>query len=214
MNKPKKDLTGQRFGRLVALEVVGKSNAHGVLWKCKCDCGNEKNVRSGYLLEGGTTSCGCYRHELNVSKMGNSAKWKTTHGMTKTPLHRQWCSMRQRCRDPKSTMYHRYGGRGISVCDEWQDFAKFMEWAVSHGWEKGLAIDRINGDGNYCPENCRFVTQRENNRNKANLVYLTVDGVKKLLVDWADETGQPRARLYNRRKYGWSDKEIVFGKGA
>ena len=214
MNKVTKDLTGQRFGRLVAIEVVGKSNSHGVLWRCKCDCGNEKITRSNYLIAGQTTSCGCYRSELSSKFMSRSAEWNTRHGMAHTPLFNQWCSMRRRCTDPKNRMYHRYGGRGIRFCKEWEQFEPFKEWALAHGWKEHLALDRIDNDGDYCPENCRWVTQRENNRNKPNLIYLTIDGERKLLVDWADETGQPRWRLYYRRNCGWSDREIVFGKGA
>lgn len=205
------DLTGKRFGRLTVIEQVGKANNHGVLWRCKCDCGNEKNVRSNYLRSGGTTSCGCYRLEQKKEQFKRSAEWKTTHGMSNTPLYRQWRAMKNRCYNKKQNMYPRYGGRGIKVCEEWQKFEPFMEWALAHGYKEHLALDRIDGDGDYSPDNCRWVTQAENNRNKSNLIYLTARGETHLLVDWAKMTNQPKARLYGRHNSGWTDEEIIFG---
>lgn len=120
--------------------------------------------------------------------------------------------MRGRCERPNHISYKNYGAKGIKVCEEWQDFQTFFDWAMSHGYKEGLAIDRIDSDGDYCPENCRFLTQAENNRNKKNLIYLTIDGQRQLLVDWARETDQPRARLHNRYYAGWSDYEIVYGR--
>lgn len=211
------DITGKRFGRLVAVEPVGKSDSHGVLWKCICDCGKERNVRLQYLKTGGTTSCGCYRNELRSALMARSAEWNTKHGQCRRtekhhPLYGVWATMRGRCERPNHISYKNYGAKGIKVCEEWQDFQTFFDWAMSHGYERGLAIDRIDSDGDYFPENCRFITQAENNRNKKNLIYLTINGRKQLLVDWAKETGQPRARLHNRYYKGWSDYEIVYGR--
>lgn len=213
------DITGKRFGKLVAIEPVGKADSHGVLWLCKCDCGNEKAVRMQYLKTGGTTSCGCYRSELSSAIMSRSAEWNTKHGQCRRkekhhPLYGVWATMRGRCERSNHISYKNYGAKGIKVCEEWEDFQTFFDWAMSHGWKNGLAIDRIDPDGNYCPENCRFLTQAENNRNKKNLIYLTDNGETHLLVDWARMTGQPKQRLYSRRNAGWSDHEIIYGRTA
>lgn len=218
MNNKEYDLTGKRFGRLVAIKKIGNATSHGTLWLCKCDCGNTKETRANYLRNGQTTSCGCYRSEQKSKQMKKSAAWNTKHGHCKrgsrTSLYNVWNTMRERCENPKSTSYPNYGAKGITVCEEWSDFKNFLAFAENTGYRKGLALDRIDGDGQYCPENCRWVTQRENNRNKKNLIYLTVNGETHLLVDWARITGQPKTRLYARRGSGWSDEEIVFGKSG
>lgn len=212
------NLVGERFGRLTVVEKAGKANSHGVLWKCVCDCGKTTVTRSRYLRGGSTRSCGCLRAEQKSAWMSKSAQWNTKHGMAKrgriANLYTRWESMRNRCYNPSNIMYHRYGGRGIRVCDEWEEFEPFKEWAIANGFNKGLALDRVDGNGDYCPGNCRWVTQKENNRNKSNLVYLTIDGERHLLVDWAEMTGQPRARLYYRKKNGWTDEEVVYGRNT
>lgn len=150
------DLTGQRFGRLVALERVGKNN-HGVsLWKCKCDCGNECIVSQSGLHSWKTQSCGCLHKETF-----NGYK----HGYSKTRIYKIWCAMRDRCAREKSSVYKYYGGKGIRVCDEWADsFMSFREWALANGYNDTLVIDRIDSTKNYCPSNCRWITQAENAR--------------------------------------------------
>ena len=153
------DLTGKKFGRLTVLRKAD-NKGHGIEWLCQCDCGNQTVVRSDRLVTGHCTSCGCYSKEL---------KRNYSHGMYKTPLYKVWCSMKQRCNSPKFKQYKDYGGRGIKICDEWNDkhgFTKFSKWALSHGYEHGLEIDRIDNNGNYEPSNCRFVTHRENMQNR------------------------------------------------
>lgn len=210
------DITGERFGRLVAIKKIGNADSHGSLWLCKCDCGNEKEVRLNYLRTGGTTSCGCLRREMKSEQMKRSAEWNLKHGMCRrgkvSKLHGQWNAMKQRCKNPNVRMYPIYGGRGIRYCEEWEQFQPFMEWALSHGYKEGLALDRIDSDGNYCPENCRWVTQSENNRNKKNLLKVTYNGETKLLVDWARETGQKYRTLRWRYQNGWSAEEIINGR--
>lgn len=203
---------GQRFGRLVVIRKAGKANSHGVLWECKCDCGKIKLTRSNYLTIGATTSCGCYASECSAKKARKMGEEHITHGMTRTRLYRIWNAMKNRCRYPSQRMYPIYGGKGICVCDEWKEFEPFKNWAYENGYAENLCIDRIDGNKNYCPENCRWVTQKQNNRNKKNLIYLTVKGETKLLVDWAKETGQQKTKLYYRHYAGWNDRDVVYGR--
>jgi hypothetical protein len=140
-----KDLTGKRFSKLTVLEFVGV-RYHEAQWLCECDCGNKTTV-SGHALRRGTTkSCGCYKLE-----------YVTKHGMKYTRLYEKWNHMLERCRNPKNPSYKRYGGRGISVCDEWKEsFENFRDWALNNGYDDSLSIDRIDVNGNYCTENCKF----------------------------------------------------------
>mgnify|MGYP007038196624 CR=1 FL=1 len=155
------DLTGKRFGKLTVLKKVN-NHGHGIEWLCLCDCGKQTIVRSDGLVTGHTTSCGCYNKAL---------KRNLSHGMYKTSLYKVWCAMKSRCNSPNVKQYKDYGGRGIKVCDEWNDkngFIAFSSWALSHGYQTGLEIDRIDNNGNYEPSNCRFVTHKENMNNRRN----------------------------------------------
>lgn len=199
----KNNLAGKRFGRLVAIARNGRLNCY-VTWLCKCDCGNEVTVRSGGLVSGNTKSCGCLHSEV-VSKR------VTTHGLTnKHPLYKIWSNMRNRCSNPNIREYRYYGARGISVCKEWDDFLVFLS-DMERGYSKGMSLDRINVNGNYQKDNCRWATSKEQGNNKRNNVLLTIDGVTKTISEWADISGIPTPTIYWRYKfYGWSDKEAVF----
>lgn len=163
--RKKIDLTGQRFGRLVVIKEVGRNKHRAVLWLCKCDCGNnEVIVTSSALRFGDTTSCGCYALEC-----------RTTHGMRKTRLYCIWEAMLTRagiwkCANEKTK--RNYIDRGITVCEEWLIFENFRDWALSHGYSDDLQIDRIDNDRGYSPENCRWVSRKENINNRRNTTRL------------------------------------------
>ena len=166
------DITGQRFGRLTAIERLPEKSNGSYLWRCKCDCGNETIVSTKCLNSGNTKSCGCLRDE-------KIALVNKTHGKAsangKSRLYKVWIGMRQRCNDPNHTSYHNYGGRGIRVCQEWDDFEAFESWAMSHGYNpdaktQECTIDRIDVNGNYEPSNCRWVSAEFQAHNKRNSV--------------------------------------------
>mgnify|MGYP000409137109 CR=1 FL=1 len=148
-----KDYTGMKFGRLtVQKRISGRSTKY----QCICDCGNIVIVLGSNLVSGATKSCGCFRSELVT-------KADTKHGGCKTRLYSIWRNMLDRCNNPKNKEYHRYGGRGIIVCAEWEtDFSSFREWALSSGYQDNLTIDRIDNDLGYAPSNCQWLTRAEN----------------------------------------------------
>jgi hypothetical protein len=153
-----RDLTGEISGRLKAISFAGR-DAHGnALWLCRCECGEEVIVKGYNLVANASKSCGCLRKE----KIRES---NTKHGMHGSRLYQIWNGMLTRCENEKRHDYKYYGGRGISVCEEWHGFADFLAWAIGNGYSEELTIDRKQVNGNYCPENCRWVTFAEQMRN-------------------------------------------------
>lgn len=169
-----KDITDQRFGRLIVVKMAGKNKWGQYQWLCKCDCGNEVVIPKHRLKlkYGGTKSCGCLSRDTIIKRL-------TTHGLSKHPLWSTWYGMRQRCYYKRSISYKKYGGRGITICDEWlNNFQVFYDWAASNGWKKGLQIDRIDNNGDYEPNNCRFVTNKRNCRNQMRSRIWVIDDVE------------------------------------
>lgn len=188
------DITCQKFGRLTAISYVGSGK-----WLCKCDCGNEKVVRSCHLREGHTRSCGCLSRKSN--------------GMSGTRIYNVWCGMIGRCYVESNSIYDYYGGRGIQVCDEWRDFNKFYLWAVDHGWSEDsydLSLDRVDPDGDYCPENCRWVDKLTQANNKRNTSYITVRGETRSVSEWARYVGISYRTIRSRLVYGWNEEDAIF----
>lgn len=132
------------------------------------------------------------------------------HGLYQTPLYIVWLKMKDRCNNPHDVGYANYGGRGITISEEWNnDFVKFYEWAINNGYAKGLFLDRIDNEKGYSPDNCRFVTRKENNNNKRNNILLTVNGKTQTIAQWAEETGIKYWTLYRRVKRGLSPEKCV-----
>ena len=176
------DLVGQRFGRLTAVEFVGVAK-NGARWKCVCDCGLTVIATSGNLRNGNTKSCGCLRREM-VRSLGQSNKAHGESHDNRTRLYTIWCGMRQRCNNPNREAYKLYGGKGVKVCDEWNDYPAFKEWAESHGYADDLSIDRIDPSKGYSPDNCRWITQSENtaraNKNHTTRKVIRGEGASKV----------------------------------
>ena len=197
------DYTGRRFGRLTVLECAGKNKHHDTVWKCLCDCGTE-TVVAGYRLKNGhTQSCGCLTKETARER-------NRTHGGRHTRLYSVWAHMKERCNNSNSISYPNYGGRGIAVCDEWQqDFSVFRDWAICHGYTDELEIDRIDNDGGYCPENCRWATKRAQSYNRRSNRYLEYNGKRQTIKEWALEIGISPKVLYDRVKSGWDVERVL-----
>lgn len=148
------DLTGKSFGRLVVIGPHKLVNGY-LRWKCACECGAEKWIDTYNLTSGHTKSCGCFQREM-------ASKKNKTHGGTGSRLHNVWRTILQRCNNPNVKTYQYYGGKGVTLCKEWEDFASFRNWSVHNGYKKGLTIDRIDSAGDYEPSNCRWVSLRRN----------------------------------------------------
>lgn len=198
------DLTGKKFGRLTVIRQAGDSvNGKPIPWLCRCSCGKEKVIISPSLRYGKSKSCGCWKDE------------KTSERFRKYPkgyehLDDVLRQMVKRCTDPNHPDYQWYGARGIEVCPEWSsDLNIFIEWARSSGYKKGLSIDRINNDGNYCPDNCRWATDREQANNRSSNHVITYMGTEYTLSEAARHFGINERTLRARIERGWSPERAI-----
>lgn len=198
-----KDLSGQRFGKLTVIKRNGTTNNGKVIWECICDCGNSTKVTTCSLRTGNTRSCGCLYKQ-------SRKEIKTTHGLRHHPLYSVWLNIKQRCLNPNSTSYKRYGGRGITICDEWKnDFKSFYDWSMENGYQKNLTIDRIDVNGNYEPNNCRWTTIEQQANNKRNNHYLEYDNKRLTMSQWSKQLNLPRTVILYRLKLGWSVEKTL-----
>lgn len=192
------DLTGQRFGRLTVISRI-ENVGHNTSWLCKCDCGNEKIVSGNNLRNGSTKSCGC------IKNLGN-----TKHSLCNSRIYRIYTNIHQRCYCKYSTIYKHYGGRGITICDEWKnDFLSFYSWAINNGYADNLTIDRIDTNGNYEPDNCRWVTMKIQNYNRRSSLKFEHNGEVYNTKQLAEKTGLTESAIQHRHERGWTVSEIV-----
>ena len=195
------DITGQRFGRLTAVRYYDYTNNNGSRWLFRCDCGRDVVAYSSLVRQGRTKSCGCLNQELR--------KGRARHGMVGTPVYNAWLHMRQRCNNQACPEYRNYGARGISVCPEWDDFSAFYDWSMQNGYRKGLTIDRIDNDGNYSPDNCRWATMLTQENNKRNNHFVTYRGQRMTVSQCARAAGVSRNSLNYRLGRGMTADEAV-----
>lgn len=207
------DIVGLKSGLLTVIsfakihEVCGSS-----MWLCSCECGKEVIVKRTYLVANKVSqSCGCYKSKLS-SDRGKNNKYAVRHGLYNgnRRLFTIWTGMKTRCFNTKVREYHQYGGRGITMLEEWRlSFTVFYEWAISTGYNDSLSIDRIDVNGSYVPENCRWATTMEQSRNRRNSRLYTYNGVTRNSVDWATLFGISVQVLNQRIKLGWTMEKAL-----
>ena len=199
MPNNKYNMIGKKFGRLTVLEECKERSIRGYkLYKCQCDCGNICYVAGIRLRNKETKSCGCLKH-----------------GKSTTKIYKVYSHMKARCYNKNNKDYKYYGGRGITICDEWlNDFMSFYDWAYENGYDDNLTIDRIDVNGNYEPNNCRWIDMKQQCNNRRSCVYLAYNGKTQSLMEWARELNVNYDMLRQRKNRGWSIHDILFGKGV
>ena len=209
------DLTGKTFGKLVVIErypdYIQKNGRHRVRWKCKCTCGNIIVVNGDNLKSKSTTSCGCYQKEMAIIS-------NTTHGDSNSRLYNVWCNMKERCNNKNNPQYRLYGGRGIFVCEEWDNnYSAFKEWALNNGYNQyskrgDCTLDRINVNGEYSPNNCRWVSQKCQMNNVTYNHNVTYNGETHTIAEWADIYKIPQQKLRKRILRGIEFEKAILNK--
>jgi hypothetical protein len=201
-----KDMTNQKFGRLTVIEFSHFNNQGRALWHCECECGEKPIVVGGDLRSRHTRSCGCLLNEITA------AGTNTTHGLSKVEprLYGIWNGMKSRCFRETDEAYKNYGARGITVCSEWaNDFKAFYDWSMNNGYEDDLSIDRIDVDGDYEPNNCRWATLEKQSRNRRSNHFVEINGETKTLTEWAELSGVSCSAIRVRIKRGWSGEQLL-----
>lgn len=206
-----KDLTGKTIGRWTVLyrtdDHITKGGNVFTMWMCRCACGIEKPVYANSLLSGKSISCGCNQSEIARKTCGDMFR---THGDSKSRLYHIWAGIKKRCYNPQSSNYQNYGGRGITMCDEWkEDYACFQTWALTNGYDDGLSIDRIDVNGDYSPDNCRWVDQKAQSNNRRNNVRIMYNGELHTIAECAELTGISYASLHKQLSKGKTIEEII-----
>lgn len=196
------NLTGLKFGKLTVIGIE-QTLTRKTYWKCMCECGNYKIVRSDSLICGTVKSCGCLKKQQDrINLTANHS-----HKMSRTRLYHTWINMKSRCYNKNNKCYDIYGERGITVCDEWiNSFESFKNWAAENGYSESLTLDRIDTNGNYEPDNCRWATPKEQANNRRTNHLITIDGTTKNLTQWCEYLGvkvtavKDRARRHPNEK--------------
>lgn len=189
------DRTGHRYGRLTVVREEVRTRCNAVQWLCICDCGKQITVRGGNLKSGNTASCGCMQ--------GNR-----THGMSTSQEYHCWQGLRQRCNNPNDPAYDSYGGRGIVVCPEWESFEAFYA-DMGPVLSPDHTIERIDNDGDYCPENCEWRTWDEQAINRRSNRWVTVDGMRKTVTQWSRDLEGSKCLVSGRMHCGWSPEDAA-----
>ena len=195
------DLTGQVFGRLTVVSFAGIGSNRSARWECICLCGAVVVINSATLRNGRTQSCGCYHKQLLRER-------NTSHGLCKTAEYSSWLNMRKRCNKANDPQYADYGGRGITVCEEWESFENFYRDMGPKPTPKH-SIDRIDNDGPYCKENCRWATQKQQNTNQRSNKRLNFNGESLTISEWADRLGISASTLHSRLRLGWDTNRVL-----
>lgn len=181
------ELCGKKFGRLTVVSRCANNSLNQTVWKCKCDCGNIAEVVGTNLTSGRIKSFGCYKNDLWIER-------NKKHGMKKTRIYKAWQNMKDRCENLNNKEYLNYGGRGIKICPEWQEFIPFMEWSYANGYDENAkrgecTLDRIDVNGNYEPSNCRWATMKQQANNTRKNINITYNGKTQTLAEWSEELG-------------------------
>lgn len=215
----RKDLTGMKFTRLSVISEEGRTKHGSVLWRCKCECGNETLTTTNLLNMGKTRSCGCYMREKVAENMRIGQKKTKTHGMTKERLYRIWIGMRARCTKANHHAYKNYGGRGITICVDWLTFQNFkndmyesyLTHAETHG-ERITTLERIDVNGGYNSENCKWIKLEEQASNRRNSRMLVYKGETLSLIEISRKYSISYDVLHKRLESGWSISDAIEKK--
>lgn len=195
------DLTGKTYNMLTVIKRLPNDSSGATVWECQCECGRITKVRSNNLKNGNVKSCGCLKHRST----------STTHNKSNTKLYGIWNAMRQRCYNPNYHAYKNYGGRGITICDDWvNSFNNFYNWAINNGYQEGLSIERINVDDNYYPNNCTWITLAQQAQNRRSCHMFCYNNKKQNLSQWCNELGLDYKLVHNRIfKLNWSFERAI-----
>lgn len=203
MSRKTPDIAGVKFGRLTALSRAETKDKNHAYWNCKCDCGKTITARTSHLKTGFVSSCGCYKSE-------SSAIRQYKHGDVYSPTYGAWASMKSRCNNPSQNDFNLYKGRGITVCERWNDYRNFLE-DMGHK-PAGTSIDRIDNNKGYFPENCRWATAKQQARNKRNNRFILLNGDNKTVAEWSEITGLNYGTIISRLRLGWSSDQVLLTK--
>ena len=198
------DITGKQYNRLPAVKYIGKDKHRHNRWLFRCECGNYKIYEDFAVKDGRTKSCGCYNKEILKSGV-----CRRKHGMNGTRIYRIWKGIHNRCNtdNPNDKNYKWY--KDVSYCDEWQKFEPFYKWAINNGYKDNLSIDRIDNNKGYSPDNCRWVTMKQQANNRRTSRFVTFNGRTQTVTDWMQEFGFTQTSFYRWANEGLTDEQVI-----